>query len=464
MRILLKNKISRLQQALCLATLCGLPLTSLAAAEARPAPAAGANIEVNRLPFEIADEKRLSDEDLSEKREGMYVTGIPEFSSDPLNGFGYGAEGSIFFNGKKNDALFNYAPYKHRLDIVLFNTTKNQREIALKYDSPYIFGSLWRMRTTAAYEDNPNLVYFGTTERSLQGLSYYPGGDTSQTLVQNASYSDYVSGLGSANQYYNGYRKEEGILNLSFERSVLQSKVRLVGGYEFARVGISSLQATSLIGNDSAAGTISGVGVANISMAQVGVVYDTRDLEPDPNRGIFAELTNEYSNRALGSAYDFNKTFLHLRWYYPILPNTFGKMILATRFGMGYTAGDAPFFEYQDQWSSEGSIEGLGGAHTLRGYKQGRFLARVMNFANIELRIRFAQTDIFKQHFAFSIVPFLDVGGVWDSFARLNHSENYRFSTGAGLRIAWNVNTIMRFDYAYSPEDQQFFFNFGHAF
>jgi len=131
---------------------------------------------------------------------------------------------------------------------------------------------------------------------------------------------------------------------------------------------------------------------------------------------------------------------------------------------MGYTQGNAPFYEYQDEWSSEGSIEGLGGGTTLRGYKQSRFLGRVMNFNNFEFRCRFAQCKILKQHLAFSAVPFFDVGGVWDNLSRLNHTENFRYSEGLGLRIAWNVNTILRFDYAVSQEDRQFFFSLGHAF
>jgi hypothetical protein len=54
-----------------------------------------------KLPFAIAGEKKLSDEDLAHKKEGFYITGIPQFSSDPVNGFGYGAEGLLYFNGKK---------------------------------------------------------------------------------------------------------------------------------------------------------------------------------------------------------------------------------------------------------------------------------------------------------------------------------------------------------------------------
>ncbi|MDB5274802.1 MAG: peptide-binding protein, partial [Chitinophagaceae bacterium] len=77
---------------------------------------------------------------------------------------------------------------------------------------------------------------------------------------------------------------------------------------------------------------------------------------------------------------------------------------------------------------------------------------------------RFFQTHIFKQHLAFSAVPFFDIGGVWNDLNRINHFENYRSAEGLGLRITWNENTILRFDYAISKEDQQFFFNLGHAF
>jgi outer membrane protein assembly factor BamA len=193
-------------------------------------------------------------------------------------------------------------------------------------------------------------------------------------------------------------------------------------------------------------------------------VYDTRDLETDPSSGVFAEITNELSLKALGSSFNFNKTFTQGKFYVKVLPNVFEKMIFASRAGFGYTAGEAPFFEYQDQWSSEGSIEGLGGGSTLRGYKQGRFLGRAMNFVNLELRYRFAQTHLLKQHFALSLVPFFDAGGVWDDFSYLSRWQNYRINEGMGLRIAWNVNTILRFDYAVSAEDKQFFFTFGHAF
>lgn len=418
----------------------------------------------SELPFGIAEVKRLSDEDLQNKREGTYFTGVPEFSSDPLNGFGYGVEGSIYFNGKKSDPFFAYTPYRRKIDVVLFNTTNNQREVMVKLDIPYIFNSKWRLRVEAGYESNPNLLYFGNTEVSLAPLSYYPNGDSTQAPITDAKYKDYNNSLNGANQNYNGYTKQEFIFNVSAEHSFYDGKVRILGGYELADFTISTFSGNSLLQNDYNAGKVIGLNHGVISMFQAGIVYDTRDLETDPSNGIFAEITDEFSTKAFGSNYNFNKTFAQIKTYKRLLPSVFKKMILAGRFGTGYTAWDAPFFEYQDEWSSEGSIEGLGGAHTIRGYKQARFMARGMTFGNLELRTRFAQTTIFKQHFAFSAVPFFDFGGVWDNFKNIAKINNYRYSEGLGLRIAWNVNTILRFDYAVSKEDAQFFFNFGHSF
>jgi outer membrane protein assembly factor BamA len=418
-----------------------------------------------KLPFAIAKEKRLPDDELKEKKEGMYVTGVPDLSSDPVNGLGGGAEGSLFFNGKKSDPFFEYTPYRAELNVALFITTKSQQEVSLGLDVPYIFNTKWRLRFEGAYEINPNLLYFGIDEKSLKPLSYYPNNNPANPLVTNASYSDYQKNLVGTKNYYNTYTKKEAVVNFSMERSFYEGRLRTLIGYEIASVNLSTpLNDSALLIKDARANNIKGFGNNIVSFVQVGLIYDTRDLEADPSKGSFAELTNEASLMALGSQYNFNKTFFHYNLYQPILPKIFKRLTFAGRIAMGYTQGDAPFYEYQDEWSSEGSIEGLGGGTTLRGYKQSRFLARVMGFGNFELRGRFAQCNIFKQHLAFSAVPFFDVGGVWDNLSRLNHTENLRYSEGLGLRIAWNVNTILRFDYAISQEDHQFFFSLKQAF
>ncbi|MGZ3862766.1 MAG: Omp85 family outer membrane protein [Bacteroidia bacterium] len=420
---------------------------------------------LKKLPFAISKEKKLPDDELADKKEGVYITGIPDISYDPVNGLGYGGEGELFFNGKRSDPFFEYTPYRAALNIALFNTTNSQREVKIGWDIPYIFNTKWRLRGEVAYETNPNLLYFGIDENSLNPLSYYPGGDSAKSAIDNATYKNYENSLnGGASKNYNRYTKTEAILNVSMERSYLDGKLRALIGYEFANVKIDAFTGNSLLRNDFNSKKIVGLGNNNVSFVQAGFIYDTRNLETDPSNGIFAELLNECSLTALGSQYNFNKTFLHFNLYQSILPNVFKRFVFAARVGIGYTAGNAPFFEYQDQWSSEGSIEGLGGGATLRGYKQSRFLSRVMQFNNIELRYKFAECKLLKQTFAFSAVPFLDAGAVWDSLDRIGEWSSMRYSEGLGLRIAWNVNTILRFDYAVSKEDRQFFFSLGHAF
>lgn len=422
--------------------------------------------DTSDLPFHISNIKKLDSLELANKKEGTFITGVPYFSKDPINGFGYGAEGSIIFDGNKSNPFFNYTPYLTKIDIALFNTTKQQREFIISLDNPYIFKSKWRLRAELAFETTPNLLYFGLTDHTLNPLGTISGTDKLPISSYNgSSYSGYEKSLTGKYSDYNTYIKTESILNVSGEYSLLDGKMRVLVGGEFAKLNLKGVNDTlSRLNTDEANSGIKGVGRSTITFLQAGIVYDTRDFEPDPNRGMFAEITNELSNQALGSNFNFNKVFTQVKWYKKLLPNTFNKVVFANRFGIGYTFGSAPFFEYQDEWSSEGSIEGLGGAHTIRGYKQSRFLDRGMYFYNAELRAQFYKFSALRQDIALSAVPFFDAGSVYNQFSDNFNINRVRNSKGLGLRVAWNLSTILRFDYAVSKEDKQFFFIFEHAF
>jgi len=413
-----------------------------------------------KLPFSIASEKKLDDEDIAHKKEGTYVTAIPQLSSDPVNGFGYGAEGMLYFNGKKTDPLFNYSPYRAKLSLSLFNTTKSQNEIVLGLDLPYIFNSKWRVRVEGIYENDPNMVYFGVTEKSLAHIT------NPQTGVSYNNYDSYINSLAANDKNYNRYEEKNNLmLDLSGERSFFKSKMRAIVGFRYASFGLFTFAGNSLLQNDFVNGKTLGVGRTTVSMLQAGLVYDTRDLESDPGKGVFAEVTDELSLQALGSNYTFNKVFAQAKIYQRLFPSVFKKLVFSMRAGIAALNGNAPVYEYMEEWGSEGGVyDVVGGRFVLRGYKQARFVANYLDFVNIELRARFAQFVLLKQHIALSAVPFFDVGGVGDKFSHLTYGTNYRYAEGLGLRIAWNVNTILRFDYAFSQEDRQFFFQFGHSF
>lgn len=418
-----------------------------------------------KLPFAISEEKRLPADELKEKKEGAYVVGIPNFVSDPINGFGAGAELALFYTGKKSDPFFEYTSYRMQLGMGVFLTTRSQKQLYLKLDVPYIFNTKWRLRAMVGFGVNPNGLYFGINEKTLNPLSYYPDNNSQQPLVNNATYSDYEKNLVGDKAFYNSYSEKGSFYNATIEHSYSKGRLRVLLGYELDLSSYSTpLNDSALIRQDANTKKIIGFTNNVISFVLAGLVYDTRDLETDPSKGVFAELTNGLSLVALGSQYNFNKTFFHYNLYQPVLPHLFKRLTFAGRIAIGYTYGNAPFNQYQGQWSSEAYILGLGGGNTLRGYKQSRFLGKVMEFTNLEMRWRFAKLNILKQHLTFSGVPFFDVGGVWDDLNRLNHTQNFRYSEGLGMRIAWNVNTILRFDYALSKEDKQFFFSLGHTF
>ncbi|MCE9500791.1 MAG: outer membrane protein assembly factor, partial [Leptospira sp.] len=177
------------------------------------------------------------------------------------------------------------------------------------------------------------------------------------------------------------------------------------------------------------------------------------------NKGIFAEITHDRAIKAIGSDFEFNRTWTQARFFYSPAPKTFDKLVIAGRVAGGKTSGDAPFFEYRNMWGTEGTVAGLGGLRTLRGFKQDRFVGPVVGFFNLELRWKFFEIP----GFAFNLVPFIDAGRVWDKTGDVG-LKGFKYSKGIGLRIAWNQATIIMLDYARSDEDSQFFVNFNHIF
>jgi hypothetical protein len=415
-----------------------------------------------KLPFAIAKEKRLSDDDLKEKKEGFYVTGEPDLSFDQEHGFGAGAEAQFFFDGKRTDPFFAYTPYRAQIDLDGFYTTGGEKEFELTWDIPYIFNSQWRVRGTCVYEIDPDHLFFGVTENSLKPLSYYPNRDTAKGLITTNNFNNYTN-----NQVadYNTFQQEEKSIGISVEHSWFKGKFRTLLGFEYASYNTTTpLDNNSLLYQQAMEGLISGYGTGKTTHLQFGLIYDTRDLEDDPSSGSFAEITDEYSTTALGSGYNYNRTFIHYNYYRRLLKGIFKRLVFAGRVGMGYTTGAAPFYEYLDQWTSQGDIDGLGGPMVLRGYTESRFAAPAMALANFELRCRFWQVSFWEQNLAFYAIPFFDAGGVWNTLNRVSNIQNMRFSEGPGAQISWNEDTILRFDYGFSPEGSQFYFSIGQIF
>jgi outer membrane protein assembly factor BamA len=444
--------------------------------------------EIDSLAF--VRSRKMSDADLAKKREGTFFTAIPDFSADPVTGFGLGVRGNIFWNGERTDPFFAYTPYFAKLKANAAYYTSNARELILSLDIPYYNGTPWRFKVDFKAQQNPANLYFGLTEKTLDPLRLpsTPTGGQTYTTYQEYDHARKTIRPGEPGEaalvtdaLSNRFRETEFMLNLKADYSLGKSGFRVMAGYEIQNLSYATFEdleaeainpttgqsttapnGLSLLKRDSQQRSIVGYNGGWLSIFQTALIYDTRDFEPDPSEGYYFEIANEFSNPIIGSQFAFNKLFLQARTYQklPIGPRT----VFAGRFGIGNIFGEnAPFFEFQDQWSPDGSINSLGGRQSLRGYRANRFLTRSLWFFNAELRVLLAEIKIGGQQFGFGLVPFFDAGTVRDRWQELNFT-NVQTSFGIGARIIWNQSTVVSFDYGISREDNLFFIGLGHTF
>jgi hemolysin activation/secretion protein len=112
---------------------------------------------------------------------------------------------------------------------------------------------------------------------------------------------------------------------------------------------------------------------------------------------------------------------------------------------------------------TDGDKLGLGGYATIRGYKQSRFVGNAMTWVNAELRWSFAETMLWDQHLRFMLAPFVDSGRVFDTVGDTS-LRDWKTGGGFGFRLAWNLSTVVSFDYGVSRESSFFSMELGHQF
>lgn len=112
--------------------------------------------------------KRMAEADLAKKRDGTFVTGIPDFSSDPVTGFGLGVRTNVYWNGQRTNPFFAYTPYLAKLKANAAYYTSNAREIILSLDVPYYKGTRWRIKIDFKAQQNPANLYFVQQNQHLE--------------------------------------------------------------------------------------------------------------------------------------------------------------------------------------------------------------------------------------------------------------------------------------------------------
>lgn len=220
------------------------------------------------------------------------------------------------------------------------------------------------------------------------------------------------------------------------------------------------------------------LGGLNASILQNGPIYvtgltgmhDTRDVPLDPVMGGYQSVGVQAGHSELSppsipdpaidhSVYgnhNFGKITFEERQFFslhgPRKKPTDTKSAIAFRFMTGAAVGTLPFFEQYF----------VGGAETLRGYREDRFWGRYMFLSSVE----------FRQPLGRSLtgVVFSDVGDAWGgpysniTIAGFNQAGFHPHpSIGVGIRVRTPLGPI-RLDFGYGDEGGQTHFSIGNVF
>lgn len=220
--------------------------------------------------------------------------------------------------------------------------------------------------------------------------------------------------------------------------------------------------------------------LVNARIIQNGPIYsvttslfhNSRDRDLDPVTGNFQTYSLQAGHADLQPLYaldgtlvpgiygsaNFLKGSMEFREYLPLRgarkPNKMDedKPALAMRLVLGSSAGTLPFFE---QFF-------VGGAESLRGYREDRFWGNNYLLGSVELRQPIARKV--------KGVLFIDAGDAWGgpySDVQISGFDQSGFSlhigTGVGLRVGTPIGPL-RLDFGIGSEGTRFHFSFGNVF
>jgi hypothetical protein len=388
---------------------------------------------------------------------------LPAVAYDSDLGFKYGGLVNFYNFGDGT----TYPNYLHSIYLEVNRTTKGSGANQLFFDSEHLFKKR-KIRVTSdlSYLTEQALNFYGFNGAE----AYY-----NQSWEDDAS-DDYISRM--------FYRMDRRMLRFTtdFQGYIYKDQLRwLVGVAHFTnKIGTVDIDRLNkgksedkqlpeaellydkyvdwgIIPEKEADG-----GVNNYLKA--GLVYDTRDIEANPNKGMWTEaLILAAPEFLLNKENAFGKlVFIH-RQYFTLVPQ---RLTFAYRLGyQGTIWGDAPFYMQSYLFSSYSpSIisEGLGGAKSIRGIQRNRIVGDGFTYGNFELRYKFLRTTFLKQNFYLAVNPFVDAGMVIDPIqvdrtllpATENPDDYFRqdcdclhTTYGIGLHAALNENFVLSINY-----------------
>ena len=387
---------------------------------------------------------------------GFSFGALPAISFDSDLGFKYGALANFYLFGDGS----TYPKYLHSFFVEYNRTTKGSGLAQFVYDSEYLIPNI-RLTAEAGYFTEQALDFYGFNGYNAW---YNPNFE-----------KDYGSRM--------FYRHDRKLLRLrsDFQGNIIGKKLRWLAGYEYNGFEVGTVNIKQLNKDRSEKDKLPDVPLLYDKFVEWGVikddernggkhhlfkfglVYDTRDNEPNPMSGVWSEIMLVTAPSFTDAKNGFTKLAITHRQYPTLVDEVLNIAIrLSYQPKIG---GTIPFYALPFVYNTSANIarDGLGGSKTMRGILRNRVVGDDLFYGNFELRWKFIRTFIFNQNVYFAFSAFTDFGRVtrgyeftWNGRNSLHippypeadmwfsnvEPEKMHISFGGGISAALNHNFI----------------------
>ncbi|MEK7667224.1 MAG: BamA/TamA family outer membrane protein, partial [Gemmatimonadota bacterium] len=228
----------------------------------------------------------------------------------------------------------------------------------------------------------------------------------------------------------------------------LPGPFRLHVGAQWRRYGARPLaEDTSFLGEEVAAGLPRDTGTATGAEVRAGLLFDTRDEEASPSRGLFLEAMAVRGLSAVGDL-DYRRYLLSAREFLSLSWTT----VLAFRQSVELADGHLPHYVAQERLTTWLPEDGFGSPTSLRVNLLGRWVGANKALASVDLRYKkwdFPVTETMP--IRLWLLLFADAGRLWgdgEGFAWKHWHTGY----GMGARLQFSRGAIFGLDVGWSPD------------
>jgi outer membrane protein assembly factor BamA len=374
---------------------------------------------------------------------GLDFAFLPSFSYNPDRGLQYGALANFYYYGDST----RYPDYLYSLYLLFARTTKREYSYHFFFDSKELISSKIRLLANLSFRKSGSEQFYG-----FNGYN-----SNYQHDFEDPANKDFIS------RHYYDLRKTAYTALIDVQGELPVPHFRFAAGLGYYNITQRPIIREGHVHNpvtlfskylDNGAIPTGQYNGGVTTYLKAGLIYDSRDNESIPTRGIWFEAIYCYAPYFLNNKQSYSQGTLIYRQYLPLKP----RLVFAYRVAyQSLIMGEMPYYMLPYLLSTYWTDDALGGVKTIRGVHNHRLEGDGYGLANFEFRYSLLNTILFNHNVGIALNAFTDMGIVSRqhklnpavNLAAIDYQpgkEKMHYSAGGGIRFILNHNFIVSFD------------------